>query len=325
MPSQSPSRIEPPAHLQGRDGGVETPSTRQNRLSKNKLLHGICIPVLFSSMLPVQGQLTRKVTLPGSRISVSSSPSTALLPMSDPTNEGGWVIYEPLSDDFDGTHLDTSKWKTNISGWPGRPPALFVDHNVEVSRGTLQITMRKEPVSIENAKGGFHDYTTGAVQSITTVLYGYFEVRAKAMKSAGSSAFLFADKDDKNWNEIDVFEMGGALPAFTRRVYMSVHNFKENGLELDLHDTKFTKMRSNVADEFHVYGLDWSPDSIDFYVDGRLRRHLENTSWHIPANMIFDAETQVDWFGMPKDSDLPSVFTIDYVRAWKKARQDAGH
>jgi len=35
--------------------------------------------------------------------------------------------------------------------------------------------------------------------------------------------------------------------------------------------------------------------------------------------MILDAETQGDWWGLPKDSDLPSVFLIDYVRAWRKA------
>jgi hypothetical protein len=34
--------------------------------------------------------------------------------------------------------------------------------------------------------------------------------------------------------------------------------------------------------------------------------------------MILDAETQVDWWGMPLDIDLPSVFTIDYVSAWKQ-------
>jgi beta-glucanase (GH16 family) len=72
------------------------------------------------------------------------------------------------------------------------------------------------------------------------------------------------------------------------------------------------------VDDFHVYGLYWSPTTLDFYIDGRLRRHLKNTNWHTPATMILDAETQVDWWGMPVDSDLPSAFTIDYVRVWKQ-------
>jgi hypothetical protein len=25
-----------------------------------------------------------------------------------------------------------------------------------------------------------------------------------------------------------------------------------------------------------------------------------------------------DWFGMPADADLPSTFSVDYVRAWTR-------
>ncbi len=34
--------------------------------------------------------------------------------------------------------------------------------------------------------------------------------------------------------------------------------------------------------------------------------------------LIFDSETMPNWFGLPKDEDLPSTFRVDYVRAWKK-------
>lgn len=33
--------------------------------------------------------------------------------------------------------------------------------------------------------------------------------------------------------------------------------------------------------------------------------------------MIFDSETMGNWLGMPDDKDLPSTFSVDYVRAWK--------
>lgn len=275
----------------------------------------------FLSFVPqVRGQLD-----PATPACPLEAAAAVLLPMSDPDDKGGWVVFEPMSDGFDGPQLDTSKWRTGVAGWPGRPPALFVDHDVEVKDGSLQITMRKEPVGEEDEKLGYHDYTTGAVQSTSSVLYGYFEVRAKAMKSGGSSSFFFSDKDDVNWNEIDVFEMAGGRPGNTRRVYLSVHVFTEDGVKVDRHDTKLAKMKLNVADDFHVYGMDWGPDWIDFYIDGRLQRHVENTSWHIPAYMVLDAETQVEWWGMPRDRDLPSVYTIDYVRAWKKSSTCAPH
>ncbi len=36
------------------------------------------------------------------------------------------------------------------------------------------------------------------------------------------------------------------------------------------------------------------------------------------SDLIFDSETMPGWFGMPEDADLPSTFSVDYVRAWKK-------
>ena len=272
-------------------------------MSTGKTLLSLWVTAVFMWSLPAGGQSS-----PAATLHTHSVQPKVILPVSDPLNKGNWTLDASMSDEFDGTQLDPSRWKTNIVGWPGRPPALFVDHNVTVTSGVLQITMQKEAVDERYGRLGYHDYTTGAVQSTESVLYGYFEVRAKAMKSAGSSGFWFSAKDQNNWNEIDVAEMGGRPPADPRRVFMSVHVFEQDGV----------KETQNEADGFHVYGLHWSPTSVDFYIDGRLHRHLKNTSWHTPATMILDAETQVDWWGMPLDSDLPSEFTIDYVRAWKQ-------
>jgi hypothetical protein len=31
-----------------------------------------------------------------------------------------------------------------------------------------------------------------------------------------------------------------------------------------------------------------------------------------------------EWFGMPNDADLPSTFSIEYVRAWKRPEGQTG-
>jgi hypothetical protein len=49
---------------------------------------------------------------------------------------------------------------------------------------------------------------------------------------------------------------------------------------------------------------------------------VENTHWHQPLTLNFDSETMPNWFGLPKDSDLPSTYSIEYVRAWKSGRED---
>jgi beta-glucanase (GH16 family) len=282
-------------------------------MSTRKTLLNLWVTAVFMWSLPAGGQSSPAASSPTHNVQPK-----VILPVSDPLNKGNWTVDASMSDEFNGTRLDSSRWRTNIAGWPGRPPALFVDHNVTVTSGTLQITMQKEAVDVQYAKLGYHDYTTGAVQSTGRVLYGYFEVRAKAMKSAGSSGFWFSAKDQDNWNEIDVAEMGGRPPADPRRVFMSVHVFEQHGVKVTRNETRGVTVRSSVVDGFHVYGLHWSATSVDFYIDGRLHQHLKNTSWHTPATMILDAESQLDWWGMPLDSDLPSAFIIDYVRAWKQ-------
>ena len=76
-----------------------------------------------------------------------------------------------------------------------------------------------------------------------------------------------------------------------------------------------------LADDYHVYGLQWDKDEINWFVDGVLVRSVENTHWHQPLYLTFDSQTMPLWFGMPKDEDLPSTFSIEYVRAWKKTAQ----
>ena len=65
--------------------------------------------------------------------------------------------------------------------------------------------------------------------------------------------------------------------------------------------------RRRLADDYHVDGLDWTPDEIKYFVDGVVVRRVENTRWHQPLHRIFDSETMPDWFGMPQDKNLPSL------------------
>jgi hypothetical protein len=59
-------------------------------------------------------------------------------------------------------------------------------------------------------------------------------------------------------------------------------------------------------------------DETTYYVDGDAVRRVENTKWHQPLYLILDIATMPKWFGMPEDADLPSTFSVEYVRAWKR-------
>jgi hypothetical protein len=60
---------------------------------------------------------------------------TDAYPLSDQDNKGGWVKFEPMSDEFEGRELDPGKWNRGLYWWKGRQPALFSDKNVTVSDG----------------------------------------------------------------------------------------------------------------------------------------------------------------------------------------------
>jgi len=244
---------------------------------------------------------------------------TDSLPLSHQSDVGVWVRYEPMSDEFEGGALDSAKWVRNMAWWKGRQPALFKAENVTVENGRLLLTMRKEPVPEEFSKQGYHDYTSAAVHTLDRTCYGYFEVKARPMNSGGSSSFWFQQDAVTNWStEIDVFEIGGKAPGHENKYHMNLHVFRTPTQKRHWSIGGDWVAPWRLADDFHVYGLEWDQDNVKYYVDGVLVRRVQNTHWHQPLYLIFDSETMPDWFGMPDDGDLPSTFTVEYVRAWKK-------
>jgi hypothetical protein len=243
---------------------------------------------------------------------------TDALPLSDQADVGNWKKYEIMSDEFEGNQLDPNKWYPRNPGWLGRQPAYFYPGNVTVSDGKLHLTMRKQEVPEMSQDKGYHTYTSAAVKSKTTVRYGYFEVKCRPMKSAGSSSFWFYNSTPEIWTEIDVFEIGGKAPGFEKKYNMNVHVFRTPTENKHWSKGDVWIAPTNLADDYHTYGLEWDEEKIRWYFDGMLVRWVENTHWHQRLTLNFDSETMPDWFGLPKDSDLPSTYSIEYVRAWKK-------
>ncbi len=244
---------------------------------------------------------------------------TDAYPMSDQDNKGGWVKFEPMTDEFEGQELDRNKWVMGIEGWKGRQPALFSEKNVTVSDGKLHLTMRKEKLPAEAEKQGYKDYTSAALHTKVRSSYGYYEVKAKPMNSGGSSSFWFCQDETPGWGtEIDVFEIGGKAKGFEYKYHMTLHVTRTPQEKRHWSVGGVWEAPWRLADDYHVYGFDWGKGDLKFYVDGVLVRSVENTHWHQPLFLIFDSETMPKWFGMPDDNDLPSTFSVEYVRAWKQ-------
>ncbi|MBN2327679.1 MAG: family 16 glycosylhydrolase [Candidatus Omnitrophica bacterium] len=240
----------------------------------------------------------------------------ATMAWGEPPEGGKWRPIPELTDEFEGAALDGKKWYDHNPGWKGRQPGFFSRKNVAVQDGELQLTARAE--DLPDLTEGYHTFTTAAVKSKALVKYGYFEIRCKPMDSRASSAFWFYESTPEIWTEIDVFEIGGRAPEHEHQYHMNVHVLHSPTVKEHLSDSSIWKSPYRLADEYHVYALEWDEASIKWYVDGKVVRTVENKHWHQPLAMNFDSETMPDWFGLPDKANLPSTFRIDYVRSWKK-------
>jgi beta-glucanase (GH16 family) len=244
------------------------------------------------------------------------------LPLSDQDNHGHWARFDPMWDEFNSAALDTNKWNVGMSWWRGRQPAWFNPTNVFVRDGQLHLRMRLEPAPTALQKAGYHEYTSAALHTRARSSYGYYEVKARPMNSAGSSSFWFQQEDPSafpRWaTEIDVFELCGKSATHDRRYYMTLHVTQTPLEKRHWQVGSFWEMPWRPAEHFHVYGFEWGQHELRWYVDGVLVHTVENTHWHQPLYLIFDSETMPEWFGMPDRADLPSTFDIEYLRAWKQ-------
>ncbi|MGC9329411.1 MAG: LamG domain-containing protein; glycoside hydrolase family 16 protein [Candidatus Hinthialibacter sp.] len=234
----------------------------------------------------------------------------------DPPEGGKWRPIPELTDEFEGEKLNAEKWYDHNPGWKGRPPGFFSRKNVAVRDGELQLTARVE--DLPDLPEGFHTFTTAAVKSKALVKYGYFEIRCKPMNSRASSAFWFYEHTPEIWTEIDVFEICGRSSEHEHQYHMNAHVLHSPTIKELLSNGAVWKSPYRLADEYHVYALEWDEAFLKWYVDGKVVRTMKNEHWHQPLAMNFDSETMPQWFGLPHKENLPSTFRIDYVRSWKK-------
>ena len=246
------------------------------------------------------------------------------------------------SDEFDGKRLDPRKWEfdtaRNKEGWhngelqyysAGRP------ENVGVSGGFLRIEARRE--TLDPAKypdWGGQNYTSARLLSRGGGwTYGFYEIRAKLPCARGTwPAIWMLPVDLKVWpddGEIDIMEQVGAEPNL---IYASLHT----GLFNHVKKTQRSAQRPvrTSCETFHVYQLDWRPDSITIGVDGEgILRVLNDQpggkgAWpfNVPFRMILNLAMGGDWAGAKgmDDAALPQRMEVDYVRVWQVPAGERG-
>ena len=246
-------------------------------------------------------------------------------------------IYTPAGyqlvwrDEFNDPSLimpDAKEWwyETAEPGWVNNELQTYVAGRTgdiitaDVSDGTLKIRAIKDGNRVYSAR----------VNTRKNWTYGYFEARLKLPEGKGTwPAFWMMPSVWSGWpegGEIDIMEHVGCVPT---EVSSSIH-CKAYYHAIGTQKTAARKV-AGVMDEFHTYALEWTPEYIKTYVDGKQLfyynpddyakgRNADTWPFNKPFELKLNLAWGGDWGGMMgvDESCLPATYEIDYVRVFQK-------
>lgn len=156
--------------------------------------------------------------------------------------------------------------------------------------------------------------------------YGYIEASIRLPKGRGTwPAFWMMPVNFRSWpadGEIDIMEEVGYHPNYVSSSLHANAHVHSNG-------TQVTKevYCPGAEGEFHTYAIEWTPDYITTFVDGKLLLHYDNRGlgrddwpYDAPFYVILNLAWGGDWGGAQgvDESKLPVSMEVDYVRVFQK-------
>lgn len=252
-----------------------------------------------------------------------SDTRTVAIAQDDPNYSGPRLLW---SDEFVGNKLDPASWTVETDIRVNNELQAYKDaDNYEVKDGKLVITARKV-----NDNKQYGSYTSARIISYgkREFKYGRMEIRAKLPVGLGTwpaiwmlNSNIMKGTDWPLCGEIDIMEYVGFEP---HKIHGSLHNKERNGGNSLTGHTMI-----QTEDDFHIYGLHWTADKIEFYVDDRTAPFY---TYNVPANktynnwpydepffFILNVAVGGDWGGLRgvDNSIFPVSMEVDYVRVYE--------
>ena len=254
-------------------------------------------------------------------------------------------------DEFNGTSLDESKWgyRTNFWGRSAHWFATPADNAVEVKDGLIHLKLIKRPdgqfASPQLQTGELmwdvpHDPKAKGFWPLVkrekpkfVKKYGYFECRARLQQLPGWWSAFWMQTESQGVTldpgisgiEHDImesFDPDEVLPAC----------FHYNGYGADYQGFRIPDVAKNDnamlkvdKTQFHTFGMLWTSEGYEIYVDGRLRGKNAKAVSHVPEFVLLTTEAK--WYrnnrmtgkGVPEleaTAKAGDEFVVDYVRVY---------
>jgi beta-glucanase (GH16 family) len=233
-------------------------------------------------------------------------------------------------DEFDGSQLDPAKWVYVVggNGFGNQELEYYTDRpqNIHLEGGMLAIQAVQE--TYRGADGVERGYTSARIHTKGKFAqaYGRFEARIKIPQGQGVwPAFWMMGDVGAQWpanGEIDIMENIGREPSTVHGTihgpgYSGSHGI---GAPFSLREGK------RFSDDFHLYAVEWEPESIRWDVDGAKYHSATPSSLPAGARWVYDQPFYIllnlavggSWPGNPDTtSTFPETMLVDYVRVYR--------
>lgn len=259
--------------------------------------------------------------------SVSSSQSSSFV--DSPYVPNGYHLS--WSDEFAGTNLDESTWSYQIGngdwGWGNGESEYYTSDNDTVTDGNLLISAKKEVM-------GGQAYTSSRIRTKGKVstTYGYVEGRIKlpAVQGLWPAFWMMPEGaySGLGWpgaGEIDIMENRGRVSNITSGAL----HYASDGLG-NTHTYKTAEHQTDSIENWHVYAVLWTAESISWYVDGASFLTVSRSTWNAgyatgdsapfkaPFYIILNLAVggQFDGNRLPPSGFEEASMAVDYVRIY---------
>lgn len=214
-----------------------------------------------TAYFPYKGEYAVKVKVTKG-LSSSEYTKTVFVRRDDPyVAKGEKLIWH---DEFDDSVLDPSFWNLRSTSFQdNRWSDSDGKQNVAIADGVLKLFTCKEG---EPQKVGSYISVSLNTQKMKEFTYGRIEFRAKLPANKNirpTLSMLGNDIDESGWPACGEMSIANRITIDPKVVYSAVHTFS---------NYEYTQHADSVGvdtydSEFHVYGILWTPDKIQFYVD----------------------------------------------------------
>lgn len=217
-----------------------------------------------------------------------------------PTNDPHWQLL--WYDNF--TTFDTNKWVKAENCDHGGEPQMYTANNVDIWHGWLRIKLIEQTVMCTSAppttwicgscQNGTHYYTSGWVNTKESynMLYGYAEAKIFFEYGNGLWPAFWLWSSISRYEEIDIVELFPGMLETGNNIYNGQrHDENVNTSHLHYGSPLTTKDYIYPIDNYnnwHTYGIEWSPNKIIIYVDGVVVNNIPNPNISDPKSIIFN-------------------------------------